>query len=149
MGRMRSDGDTSPRSGVGRLERVLSRVADGFIPDLLIDAVRSRVGQVGVQEAELAALIQKPRAHSRCERARIAPAAELARGIDGADAGSVRSEASVPHQAHWPADILPQEEATPLTLEAKVNHAFGLDVGRVFGIHIGVELPDPLNQEVP
>ena len=85
-------------------ERELGRLADAAVADPLVDRVRGRVREVGVEEAEAAAAsARRPRAGQLGgEGGRVAAAAQLGRRVDRADADAVRRAAAPAGRARRP-----------------------------------------------
>src|SRR3954471_13209713 len=101
---------TSAVRGSLARERPEVYVAHRPVADPLVDAVRRRVREVGVEEAEAQAAPEQPFRQHRGERAAVAAAAALRRRVDRADADPVRRAAPEPGHAHGLALVLPEHE---------------------------------------
>src|SRR5437588_3499939 len=126
------------------LEAVHARIANPLVADPLVDAIRGRVRQVRVEEAERPALVEEAPAERRDERARVPAAPILGRRVHGTDPDAVRRQASVPGQGDRP-PVFPQHESAPGALQPFVD-----DPPRIAGpprIGFAHERRDPLHQE--
>ena len=113
-------------------EADLAGLADPAVADCLVDPVRGRVREVGVQEAEHSAGGEPIACHSSGDRAAVASAAALRRRVHRADAAAARRRTAEAGERHRAA-VLPDDETGVVTAQARVDHALVLrGVGRVF-----------------
>src|SRR5690349_19526045 len=102
------------------LKRVLRRLADELVADPLVDAVRRRVREVGVQEAVRASVRKQTCAQLSREGTAVSAAARVRRRVDGPDAHTGwRPAAETGHGDRL--RVLPEREATAAAVEATVD----------------------------
>src|SRR5688500_1283132 len=96
---------------LARREVELGGLADALVAEVGVEPVRSRVREVGVEEAEALARVETRLRDCGDERARIAMTLLLRRGVHGADARAVRCRAAEPGHRDRLAAVLPEHEA--------------------------------------